>query len=134
MKFVIRILSNALALWVTTLLFSGFALREPVIDSLATLDPQVRTIIALLVGGLILSLVNAFVRPIVKLLSLPIYILTLGLFFVVVNAAMLMLTSWISGQVGVGIAVDSFVWAIAGGIVISVVNTALEILIPNKRK
>ncbi|USR79525.1 phage holin family protein [Arcanobacterium pinnipediorum] len=134
MKFLVRILSNALALWVTTLLFNGFALLEPSIETQSNLDPQLRMIIALLVGGLILSFVNSFVRPIVKLFSLPFYILTLGLFFVIVNAGMLMLTSWISHQVGIGISVDTFTWAIVGGIVISVVNTAIEIILPAKRR
>lgn len=132
MKFLIRIVFNAAALWVATLLFTGITLREPTIEQLSSLDPQMRTGVALLVAGAILAIVNSFVRPILKLLALPMYILTLGLFFVVVNGAMLMLTSWISGQVGVGIAVDGFVWALVGGIVISVVNTALEVLVPGK--
>ncbi|WP_216389641.1 phage holin family protein [Arcanobacterium phocae] len=132
MKFLMRILCNAVALWIVTLLLSGFALRRPTIAQLFNLDPQVQSIIALIVSGAILAIVNSFVRPIVKLLSLPIYILTLGLFFVVVNGAMLMLTSWISGQLGVGIIIDSFAWALVGGIIISVVNTALDVLIPGK--
>lgn len=132
MKFLIRIVFNAAALWVVTLLFTGVTLREPTIEQLSSLDPQMRTGVALLVAGAILAIVNSFVRPILKLLALPMYILTLGLFFVVVNGAMLMLTGWISGQVGVGIAVDGFVWALVGGIVISVVNTALEVLVPGK--
>ncbi|SDU78060.1 phage holin family protein [Arcanobacterium phocae] len=132
MKLLMRILCNAVALWIVTILLSGFALRQPTIAQLSNLDPQVQSIIALIISGAILAIVNSFVRPIVKFFSLPIYILTLGLFFVVVNGAMLMLTSWISGQLGVGIIIDGFAWALVGGIIISVVNTALDVLVPGK--
>ena len=80
-------------------------------------------ILAYLFIGLIFGLVNAFVRPVVSLLSLPITILTLGLFTVVINAAMLYLTSWISSYTPVHFTIDSFFWtAVLAAIIITVIS------------
>jgi putative membrane protein len=70
---------------------------------------------------------NASVRPILKLLSLPALILTLGLFIFVVNALMLWLTGWVSGLLGLGFHVDGFWSAFVGGLVISLVSFVLSI-------
>lgn len=115
-------------------MLSGITLREVNFDQLSTLDPRLRTAITVCIAGAILAVVNTFIRPVVKLLSLPLYILTLGLIFVVINAFMLALTAWISAQLGVGIAIESFAWALAGGILISVVNTALDLIVPGVKR
>jgi putative membrane protein len=81
----------------------------------------------------IFGVVNAIVRPIVSLLSIPLYILTLGLFFFVVNALMLMLTSWIADQVGVPFEVDGFWTAVFGAIVISLASAAIGMLLPEPK-
>ncbi len=79
--------------------------------------------------GLIFGLVNAFVKPIVSLLSLPITILTLGLFTVVINAAMLYLTSWLSSYTPVHFTIDSFFWtAVFAAIIISAVSLVASFL------
>ena len=73
--------------------------------------------------GLIFGLVNAFVRPLVSFLSLPITILTLGLFTMVINAAMLYLTSWISSYTPVHFTIDSFFWtAVLAAIIITLIS------------
>jgi len=87
--------------------------------------------ITLLVVAAIFGLVNSFVRPVVKLLSLPLYLLTLGLFFLVVNALMLLLTSWISDQGGVSFHVDGFWTALWGAVVISLVSWLLGLVLPD---
>ena len=71
------------------------------------------------------------VRPIVRLLSLPLYVLTLGLFILVVNALMLLLTSWIADLLDVPFHVDGFWAAVLGGLVISFVSWALSLLLPS---
>jgi putative membrane protein len=81
--------------------------------------------VALIVVGFIFGLVNAIVAPIVKLLSLPFIILTLGLLLLVINACMLLLTSAIANAMDVGFHVDGLWDAILGSIVISVVSTIL---------
>ena len=83
----IRIATNACALAVAAWLFDGIKI---------TGDNDRDRVITLLVVALLFGVVNEFVRPIVALLSLPLYLLTLGLMFFVVNALMLMLTSWIA--------------------------------------
>jgi putative membrane protein len=80
----------------------------------------------------IFGLVNAIVRPIVRLISLPLFIITLGLFTFVVNALMLLLTAWIGDQFDLAFEVDGFWSALLGALVISVVTFALNVLLPDK--
>lgn len=90
-------------------------------------------VLAYLFIGLIFGVVNAVVRPLVKLLSLPVTILTLGLFTIVINAAMLYLTAWLSSFTPVHLTIDSFFWtAILASIIISVVSLVAG-LIPGTR-
>jgi putative membrane protein len=77
----------------------------------------------LLAVGVILGVVSSFVKPVVKVLSIPFIILTLGLFLWVINALMLLLTSWLAKQLDLGFVVDDFFWsALLGALVISLVN------------
>ena len=87
----------------------------------------------LLLVAVIFGLVNAVVRPVVKLLSLPFIILTLGLLIFVINALMLLLTSWLSEQLGLGWHVEGFWTAVIGSIVISVVSWAAGLVLPKSR-
>ena len=80
------------------------------------------------------TLVNLVVRPVVALLSLPFYILTLGLFFLVVNALMLLLTGWITSFTDYGLRVDGFWTAVLGGLVIAIASWILHLVIPGERK
>lgn len=82
--------------------------------------------------ALVFTLINMFVKPLVMLLSLPLLILTLGLFYLVINAGMLLLASWVSTQLGWGLEVDGFWTAVAGSIIISVVSMVLSFVIPDK--
>ena len=80
--------------------------------------------------GVIFGLVTSFIRPIVNFVSIPLIVLTLGLMLLVVNALMLMLTSWIAGQLDLGFHVDGFWVALGGSIVISLASAILEALLP----
>jgi putative membrane protein len=84
--------------------------------------------------ALILGLVNAFIRPLLKFFTCPLIILTLGLFIFVINAAMLGLTSWVAGQLGIGFGVAGFGAAFWGALVISLVSLALTLLIRGEEK
>jgi putative membrane protein len=118
MSALITLVINAAALAVTIWLFDGITLTgQTDIDKALTL-----VLVAALFG-----IVNAIVRPIVAILSLPLYILTLGLVAFVINALMLMLTSWISGELGVGFRVEGFWTALFGAIVISIVGALLGV-------
>jgi len=83
--------------------------------------------VAVIFGGL-----NALIKPILTILSLPVIILTLGLFTLIVNAAMLELTSWFAGQFNLAFHVDSFFWdAVIGSIIITIVSMILNLVVPD---
>ena len=90
-------------------------------------------IVPLLVVALILGVVTSFVKPILTILSIPFILLTLGLFLLVINAAMLLLTSWLADQFDVGFHVDGFWTAVGGAIVITVVDWIVDGLIGSDR-
>ena len=75
--------------------------------------------------ALVFTAINAFVAPVVKTLSLPFIIITLGFALLVINALLLLLTEWITDKFGVAFHVDGFWWAVLGSIVISIVNAVL---------
>ena len=121
MRFLFRLVVNVLALGLAVWLFDGITL---------TGDDDADRFLKLLVVGAIFGLVTSFIRPIVNILSIPLIILTLGLMLLVVNALMLMLTSWIAGQLDLGFHVDGFWVALGGSIVISLASAILEALLP----
>jgi putative membrane protein len=122
----IKVLVNGVALWVAALVLSdGIHLGQRA-DSLSA------RLLTILFVAVVFGLVNAFVKPIAKLFSLPFIILTLGLFTLVVNALMLQITSWLAGALNLDFHVDSFFWdAILGALVITFVSLLLNILIPD---
>ncbi|HUP99904.1 MAG TPA: phage holin family protein [Aeromicrobium sp.] len=83
-------------------------------------------VIPVAIVGLVFCLVNTFVAPVVKVLSLPFIVLSLGLFLLVINALLLLLTEWISSHVAfhgaIPFDVDGFWWALLGAVVVSIVN------------
>jgi putative membrane protein len=121
-KFIVRILINALALWVAGGLLPGISVGSSAATE-ATGSGTAGVVLAYLFVGLVFGLVNAVVRPVVSFLTLPLTILTLGLFTLIINAAMLMLTSWLTSYTPVEFHVDSFFWtAVLGSLVISIVS------------
>jgi len=86
----------------------------------------------ILMVGLIFGLINTFIRPFIKLFSFPLLILTLGLFTFVINALMLMLTSWLSGEFQLGFHVGGFKAAFWGALVVSIASMVLSCLIPSE--
>lgn len=112
MRFLMRLLINAAALWVAVKIVPGITYRGEWVPFLGV--------------ALVFGLVNAFIRPIVKLLTLPILFLTLGLFALVVNGMMLMLTSWLSNQLALNFQVRGCWTAILGALVVSIVSALLS--------
>jgi len=125
MRILLTVLTAAIALSLAAWMFDGISIGG------ATRNDQ---IITLLVVAAIFGVVNAIVRPIVALLSIPLYILTLGLFFFVVNALMLMLTSWIADQLGVPFQVDGFWTAVFGAVVITLASALIGLVLPEPRR
>lgn len=89
---------------------------------------------ALLTVALILGLVNALIRPLIRRLACGLVVLTLGLFIFIINALMLLLTAWIAQNVGVGFAVEGFSAALLGAVVISVVSFLLSFFLPDRQR
>ncbi|MFJ4210613.1 phage holin family protein [Paenarthrobacter sp. NPDC089675] len=138
-SFIVRVVINGLALWVASWLLTGLEISSAATEKAATNAgftenaDTVGIVLAYLFIGLIFGVVNAFVRPLVKVLSLPVTILTLGLFTIVINAAMLYLTAWLSSFTPVHLTIDSFFWtAILAAIIISIVSMVAG-LIPGGR-
>ncbi len=123
MNFLVKTIANAGALAVAVWLLDKITL---------TGDSTGKKIGTLIVVALLFGLVNFLVKPVVKLLSLPLLILTLGLFTLVVNALMLLLTSWLADQLDLSFHVEGFWTAVLGGLIISVVSWALHVILPDK--
>src|SRR5271157_1004401 len=115
MYFFLHLFSNTIALWVATKVVSGITYHGPGYG--------------LLLVALVFGVLNAFVRPLLKLLSFPLVILTLGLFIFVLNAFMLLLTSAASKALDLGFSVAGFWPALWGALVISVINMVMSFLI-----
>jgi putative membrane protein len=115
MRLLVRWAANAVALYVAAWLLTGI-----------TYGDQWWT---LLVAAAVFTLVNMWLRPVVRLLSLPLIILTLGLFLFVVNVLMLYVTDWLVPE----FEIHSFGAGVLGAIVVSVVNWALHALVPGPR-
>jgi len=115
MRFLIRLIITAVALWAAVAIVPGITFTGGWIS--------------LLVVALIFGLVNAFVRPLLKLLTCPLILLTLGLFIFVINALMLWLTSSLSRSLGLGFHVDGFASAFWGALVVSIVSVLLSIFV-----
>lgn len=125
MSFLLRLVINAIAIWLASEWVNGI--------DVATKD-DVNQVLVVLFIALVFTVVNAFVKPIVQLLSLPLLILTLGLFTLVINALMLLLTSWITETTGLGISVDGFWTAVWGALIISLVNFVLTAVFPSAKR
>jgi putative membrane protein len=123
MKLILRWLITAVSLYVAVLLVPGIAVEG---------DAWV----AFTIMALVLGLVNAIVRPILKLMSCGLIVLTLGLFVFVINAGTFMLASWIAQNwLNVGFYVDNFGSALLGSIIVSIVSVVLSsILIDEDKK
>lgn len=123
MKIVIRLLVNAIALAVAAWLLDGITVEG---------STGTRRIIILVVVAAIFGLVNTFIKPLATILSLPFIVLTLGLLIFVINALMLLLTSWIAGIVDVPFHVEGFGTALVGALIITVVSWLLNVILPDK--
>jgi putative membrane protein len=121
-NFVVKTIANAGALAVAVWLLDKITL---------TGDSTGKKIGTLILVALIFGIVNFLVKPVVKLFSLPLLILTLGLFTLVVNALMLLLTSWLADKFDLSFHVDGFWTAVVGGLIISIVSWALNVILPD---
>ena len=120
MKFLIRLVITAIALAVAVHFVDGISYEGPWAS--------------LLIVALVFGFVNAIVRPILTALTCPLIVLTLGLFVLVLNAAMLMLTSALSNALGIAFHVDGLLPGIIGGLVVGVVSALLNLFVKDDRE
>lgn len=106
-RFLLRCLGNVIGIYVASLIFTAIAVSSP---------------LALLGAGLVLGLINFFLRPIILLITLPINIITIGIFTLVINAWLVQLTSYLIG----GIHIPTFIYSLAVAIIISALNMWLN--------
>ena len=118
MPLLIRLLVNAAALWVATRIVTGVTYSGAVLPFLAV--------------ALVFGIVNAFIRPILKFLTFPFFIVTFGIFALVLNGLMLWLTSALSGSLGLGFHVSGFGAAFWGALVVSIVSMLLGFFIRDR--
>jgi putative membrane protein len=124
MRFLIRVVVNAFAIWVVTLIP---ALQVSVI-AFAPGEP-LQYILTLLIVAAIFALVNTFIGTVIKILAFPLYILTLGLIGLLINAFLLWLTAWLTSFWNWGLRVEDFWWGLVAAIIISIINWIFGIIL-----
>ncbi|TDB90969.1 phage holin family protein [Micromonospora fluostatini] len=123
MGFLIRLATTAIALWVTTLVVPGVEVGG---------RSGTNTALTLVVVALIFGVVNAVLKPVIKVVGCVFYLLTLGLFALVVNALLFLLTDWIASVLDLPFRVDGFWPAFWGAIVVAVVSWLISIVVPDR--
>ena len=122
MRLLLRLVANAAALAIATWILSDITL---------TGSSTLSQVVTLLIVALIFGVLNAIIKPIFALVTIPLLLLTLGLFLIVINACMLLLTSWLAGLFDLGWDVDGFWTAVLGAIIISIVSFILNVFLPD---
>lgn len=125
MRWVLRIAINAVAIWVATAIVPGVHL---------TAADNGHKVLAFAVVGALFGIVNTVIRPVVRLVTFPFILLTLGLLLVVINAFMLKLVDWLSGAIGIDFSAGPFWWSTIGAaVVVSLVSMILGVVLGDRK-
>ncbi|MFH8252803.1 phage holin family protein [Microbacterium sp. B2969] len=117
MGFLVRVVVNAFAIWIVTLM--------PALQVTVIAFPPGETlqyVLTLLIVAAIFAIVNTIIGTIIKIISIPLYILTLGLIGLLINGFLLWLTAWITSFWNWGLRVEDFWWGVVAAIVITIIN------------
>ena len=128
MRFIVRLLINALALWLTTLILNPHvqvSSWDAAADSTDWSWPLFWTYMLL---ALIFGVVNGIIGTAIKIVAFPLYILTLGLISLIVNGLLFLLVAWISTLLGFGLSVESFWWGVLGALVLGIIAWLIGII------
>jgi len=120
---VLRLLINALALWLTTLIVSGVTIVAYAPGG------ALEFVLTVLLVAVIFGIVNGVIGNLIRIVAFPLYILTLGLISLIVNGLLLLLVSWISDLIGFGLVVDGFWWGVLGALVLGLIGWLIGILL-----
>ena len=127
-SFLLRTVVNGLALWLAAVIVPGIQIGKA---GGSTTD----TVITVLLVAVVFGVINAIVKPVLTILSIPFIVLTLGLFLLVLNALLLELTSWLSDTIGLSFHIDHFWWdAIWGALIITIVSMILNAFVPDRQR
>ncbi|QIM15616.1 phage holin family protein [Leucobacter insecticola] len=132
MRSLIRVLVSAFALWLTTLIVGGSGDQGVWIVPINA--DQYGHLVTLLLVALAFGLVNGTLGKIVRFVSIPLYILTLGLFGLIVNGIMFAVVAWLSDLAGFGLALGGFWWGVLAALVMSVLSGIMNGLLGTNRK
>ena len=123
MTFLLRVLINALALRLTTLIVAGVSVRS------YAPDDTFATVLTYLLVALVFGIVNGIIGNFIRIVAFPLYILTLGLISLIVNGLLLLLVAWISSLAGFGLFVNGFWWGVLGALVLGIISWLIGILL-----
>ena len=137
-RFLVKILINAVAFWLTTLFIGLFAAGAVTVQPYAP-GGVLETVLTYLLVAAIFGIVNGIIGNFIRIVAFPLYILTLGLLALVVNSLLLLLVSWISDQIGFGLHIEGFWWGVLAAIVLGIIAAILGLFArpltgDNKRK
>lgn len=118
-RFLVSLVANAIALWLTTLIVSG--VKIDAFGDAGTLE----TVVTYLFVALVFGIVNGVIGSIIRVVAFPLYILTLGIISLFVNALLLWLVSVITGWFGFGLTVEGFWWTVLGALVLAILNAII---------
>ncbi|PRY68002.1 putative membrane protein [Glaciihabitans tibetensis] len=123
-RFLVRLLINAVALWLTTIIVSEGVRVVPFAPG-GTLE----LVLTYLLVALLFGVVNGLIGNFIRIVAFPLYIITLGLISLVVNALLLMLVAWLTSLLGFGLQVDGFGWGVLGALVLALLSWLIGILL-----
>ncbi|GAA1211607.1 phage holin family protein [Rhodoglobus aureus] len=123
MRIVVRLLINALALWLTTVIVAGVELVP--FEPGGTLE----VVLTFLLVAAVFGIVNGVLGNLIRIVAFPLYVLTLGLLALVVNGLLLLLVSWISSLFGFGLVVNGFWWGVLGALVLGMISWFIGIVV-----
>jgi putative membrane protein len=122
-RFLVRVIVNAIALWLTTLIVAGIHVVP------FGSGGEVETVVTYLFVALVFGIINGTIGNAIRIVAFPIYILTLGLVALIVNSLLLLLVSLISSALGFGLVVDGFWWGVIAAIVLGLFSWLLGLLL-----
>ncbi|QAY72683.1 phage holin family protein [Agromyces protaetiae] len=126
MRFILRVIVVALALWLTTFIVAG-------VSVVPWEQTTVATVLTYLLVAAIFGIVNAIVGGFIRIVAFPVYVITLGLISFIVNGLLLLLVAWISTQIGFGLQVESFWWGVLGALVLGLISWLIGLIVrPSK--
>ena len=122
MRFILKVIVVAFALWLTTFIVSGVRI-------VPYEDTTLATVLTYLLIALIFGLVNAIVGTFVRIIAFPLYVLTLGLISFIVNGLLLLLVAWISDLMGFGLEIDGFWWGVLAALVLGLISWLIGLIL-----